>query len=258
MQKISFRTFLWLCVKKAWPSTWEKADLFTTVVGIAIGVIVHYFPKWETAVNHLYWEIPIAALASLSVYRLALSPFWIYRDKDIEVRELRRKLVKSVELAEEDPKVHLEPLTGEFATAGIIPFDVSNLGQRVNPAYRIKITIPVVPSVSFAHVNVLEMAQHKRVVPIVDCENPLSHHNILPELEKAWKNYAPRSSEIEFEFPFEIKVTYEDASGSKSFETMVSLKYCPTEAHAARRGSTFRQQEYAILKVSDVKIKRIS
>ena len=99
--EIGFWRFVWLCIREAWRTSWEKADTGATAVGVILGVVVHYVPKWESAVNNLLWQIPIACLASITVTRLLLSPFLVYRTRDNEakeaenqVRELTTRVIK--------------------------------------------------------------------------------------------------------------------------------------------------------------------
>ncbi len=265
MQNIRFRQFLLLCVKKAWHSTWEKADSCTTAAGIAIGVIVHYFPKWEVAVNQLYWEIPIAALASLSGYRLVMSPFWIYRDKDAELRELRKRLESSTVLAEEDPKVYLVPKNSEFSKSGIIPFDMFNLGQRVNVAHRIKV-LPIkrLPSVSFGYVNHLEMNQHLEMLPVVEGVSRDQMHDIVDVLTRAWQEYALAEGEMDqstdlTKFPFTIQVRYEEVSGTRKFESTIELVYSNKEHVMARLvREKYPEREHKIIEIVGMTVRRLS
>jgi hypothetical protein len=254
MRKISLRAFLWLCIKKAWDSAWDKADAVTTGIGIAIGIIVHYVPRWEAAMNGLYWEIPVAALASISVYRLAMSPFWLYREKEVEARELRKQLEKPIgELAEEDLKVWLRPLNAEVLSKGFMVFELLNQGQRVNPAQGITVqTIPCAPAVRFDYVDCLLANEHKRVTPIVGDFAPV--RNILPDLDKAWREFDPER----VDFEFQLKITYRDFR-PRQFETTVTMKYCPLELDASNRDfPSTKDREYTFIKVTDTKFRRLS
>jgi hypothetical protein len=92
--EIGIKSFVWLCITTAWESSWEKADTGATIAGITIPIIVHFVPAWEHALNSIFWEIPVACLASIVVTRLVLSPFLVYRKRDTEAREAERKLEK--------------------------------------------------------------------------------------------------------------------------------------------------------------------
>lgn len=84
MRQTRFFRFLRLCVSKAWSTSWGKADALSSAGGIVAGAVVHYVPGWERTVNSLLWEMPIAALAMVALSRLALSPYWLYQDKEKE------------------------------------------------------------------------------------------------------------------------------------------------------------------------------
>lgn len=94
---ITFRAFLSLWVKEAWKTSWEKSDTATVIAGIVIGVIVHYIPRWERAMTSIFWEIPIAALVSVVMMRLLLSPFLVYRqrDKEAKLAEIAKERVET-------------------------------------------------------------------------------------------------------------------------------------------------------------------
>src|SRR5208282_2623545 len=83
-EPIKFWQFVGLCLEKTWERSWEKADTAATIAGIAIGILLHFVPGWEQAVNRIVWEIPLAALGSLLIVRLFLSPFLVYRKRDKE------------------------------------------------------------------------------------------------------------------------------------------------------------------------------
>lgn len=174
------------------------------------------------------------------------------------------KSVSSSILAEEDPKIYFEPLNSDFITTGLIPFDMFNNGQRVNVAHRITVQpIALLPSVTFEYINHLEMNQHKKLLPLVSQgpDFPLgNHHNILPELEKAWQQRG-MSGEVDAEFPFEIILNYQDVSGRKNFETKVSLVYSATEYCAATTdvlAVASSRQEFKIIRVVGMDVRRLS
>lgn len=90
--KILFSGFLRLCIKETLRTTWEKSDLAATIAGVVLPVIVHFVPAWEHAVNNIVWEIPIACLVSIGAMRLLISPFLVYRTRDLEARKLASKV----------------------------------------------------------------------------------------------------------------------------------------------------------------------
>ncbi|SRR6266851_744657 len=92
MAEIRLREFIWLCLKEAWRTSWEKADTGATVFGIVAPVVVQFVPKWESAMTSLVWQIPIASLASIAATRLLLSPFLLYRKCDSDLRSAQSAL----------------------------------------------------------------------------------------------------------------------------------------------------------------------
>lgn len=163
-------------------------------------------------------------------------------------------------LSEEDPIVNFDPLNSEFLSQGYVPFMLSNKGQRVNPAHGVTVLpIHCAPSVRFEYVDRVDANEEKRMVPIVDGFDLLPSNNILPELRKAWSDAHEAGGFDDAEFPFEITIQYRDAK-RRTFQTTVSLRYCPLEEDAARRSvmSGQRQMAYAILKVTDSGVMRLS
>lgn len=90
--RIRFRDYLVLCLKETFRTVWEKSDIGATVAGIILPIVVHFVPAWEHAVNNILWEIPIACLVSLVATRLLLSPFLIYRSRDLDAQRMASKV----------------------------------------------------------------------------------------------------------------------------------------------------------------------
>jgi hypothetical protein len=163
---------------------------------------------------------------------------------------------RELELEEHDPKVYLEPLNGEFLTTGMLPFEISNRGQRVNVAHKIIIQpITLVPALSFEYVDHLDMAERKKLLPKIANQNPFSATDFLHEMERVWD----ARGQQEEEFPFEIKIRYEDVTGLKKFQSTVKMAYCPVEAMKARRHALNPppRTEYQIIKLAGTSIKRL-
>lgn len=93
-ESIRFRSYVWLCLKETIRTTWDKADTGATIFGFIAPIVVHFFPAWESRVSSIVWEIPIACFASVTIVRLFLSPFLVYRRRDDEARALKRALRK--------------------------------------------------------------------------------------------------------------------------------------------------------------------
>jgi hypothetical protein len=77
MVNIGFGAFIKLCLTEAWRTSWEKADTGATAFGLVAPVVVHFVPRWESAMTSLVWQIPIACLASIAATRILLSPFLV-------------------------------------------------------------------------------------------------------------------------------------------------------------------------------------
>jgi len=76
---IGFWGFARLCIRKGWSESWTRADAITGIVGAAAGVIIHFVPRLEAVVSRSLWAIPIIALVCVLVFRLVMSPYWVYR-----------------------------------------------------------------------------------------------------------------------------------------------------------------------------------
>jgi hypothetical protein len=163
-------------------------------------------------------------------------------------------------MAEEDPRVCLEPLNAEFILNGFIAFELLTDGQRVNSAEGIVVQpIPCAPSIHFEYVDRLRMNERKRLVPTVE-DDISSMRNILPELDKAWNaSWEDGNGDPErVDFEFQIKIAYRDFR-PRHFETTVTMKYFPLEMHEfIRNGLTGRHREYTFLKVINTEFKRLS
>lgn len=164
------------------------------------------------------------------------------------------------QLAEEDPRVWLFPLNAEFLSNGFMVFELSNQGQRVNPAQGITVQpITCAPSVRFDYVDCLLANEHKRVTPTIG-EDIFPTHNILSELEKAWRaSWEEGDSDPErVDFEFQIRIRYRDFR-ERQFETTVTLNYRPLEVHEASRNVLAnKHREYQFLKVTNTEFKRLS
>ena len=101
-KEISFWAFLWLCIKEAWKTSWEKSDTGTGIAGAGVAVVAHFFPRWEQAMTNVAWEIPLVALASIIIVRLLKSPFMLYRKRDIETESLKEELKRLQERKDRD------------------------------------------------------------------------------------------------------------------------------------------------------------
>jgi hypothetical protein len=205
---------------------------------------------------HLSWHAWLISLLVIVIVILLEGAHAAIRKREKLIADLQPT---SKQLAEEDPRVYLDPINSEFVSHGYIPFKVSNKGQRINPAQGITVQpIQCAPSIKFGYVDRLDMNEEKRLIPTVEDGDIFPRYSILPELRKAWENAHAAGGFDDAEFPFEIKIEYRDA-GHRTFKTTVSVKYCPVEEEEASRSVASGQpREYAILKVTNTEIKRLS
>ena len=72
--------------------TWQRPFGAADGIGVALGtlvpVMVWRFPASESAVTELVWHIPIGIFASIGLVRLALAPYWIYKERDEKARQM--------------------------------------------------------------------------------------------------------------------------------------------------------------------------
>ncbi len=106
--------FVRRCVAKTWQTTWEKADTFTTGVGIVAGLVIHYVPKLQASVDRLLWQVPLIALGAVSFYRLLMSPYWVYRDRDKEAKQLELALKQLTDRPKRDWPGDWKELSAKF------------------------------------------------------------------------------------------------------------------------------------------------
>lgn len=75
------------------------ADLWSSIAGAVLAVIVHFFPESESAVNALLWQVPLWALASVLLARLVVAPYWLWRI------ERRARIKKEEEITSLNDKI---------------------------------------------------------------------------------------------------------------------------------------------------------
>lgn len=249
---------------------------------IATAIVTYLFSpgtKWERALLGIV--IPLAGVGAwvvgLFIWNLVIAPSKIYEDQErdhtTEITDARdqisslrielAKLTPPFQMAEEDPKVFMKPLNQDFASLGLIGFELLNDGQRVNPAQGITVqTISCIPDVRFEYVDYLRANENKRIAPTLS-DYFLPACNILSELDKAWRQAWEQEDSInevmrnEAEFPFEIKISYRDFR-PRQFETTVSLRYCPVEHDALLREDIAMNRGYTLIKVIDTRFRRLS
>lgn len=92
--RTGFWYFVGLCLSEAAKGTWGRADAITSIVGAVIGALLHYVPRWEQVVTHSLWAIPFLSLAAVSLFRLVMSPYWVYRHAKVRASEREQELEK--------------------------------------------------------------------------------------------------------------------------------------------------------------------
>ncbi len=142
--QISIIKFAVLCIKKAWHTSWDEADWLTGLVGAALGAVAYFNPSWEAAVTHSLLIFPLAALASITVVRLVMSPLLVYRkldvDSKIEKVYLRKELdtaVAEITRLKEKPDIHGEILVAFWE----VYKDTSEMPWSKHSRYYIKLRL---------------------------------------------------------------------------------------------------------------------
>jgi len=214
------------------------------------------FQSWTVVkiIPPMQWRTWVIGILGILVFVLLEGAHTAIYRRDVELSRLGQR---PDNLSEHDPKIYLDPLNDEFLKTGILPFEISNRGQQVNMAHAITIEpIEAVPNVWFEYVDHLDMAERKKLVPKVQGQF-LSAGNIVSDLARAWN----KDGQVEtVEFPFEVKIKYEDATRTKKFESVITMIYSAIEEQNARRsiGKNVTQREYRIITVSDTRIRRLA
>jgi hypothetical protein len=243
---------------------WRKAVAITAACYFLLGswdlfkseFLPEKYQSWTVVklTPHLSGSTWLILLLVIIIILLLEGAHTAMQKRDRLIAELQQT---SGELAEHDPKVYLEPLNGEFVTTGMLPFEISNKGQRVNVAHKIVIQpIHGIPTISFEYVDHLDMAQCKKLIPKAVSSEPFTSTDMLGELDKAWT----ARGQMQDEFPFEIKIRYEDVTGTKKFESTVGMAYCPMEEDRARRHALNPppRPEYKMIKLTGTRIRRLA
>jgi hypothetical protein len=99
---ITFLSFAWFCLIQAVTGSWERADSFSILVGLVLGAIAYFIPAVEAKVTRLLLIVPLTSLASVTLFRLSLSPFLVYRKRDTDARDTEAILRKTLAQREEE------------------------------------------------------------------------------------------------------------------------------------------------------------
>ena len=259
--------------ERVWDAKKWRIMVIPSCVAVLSAMVQFYVVGWnETLTNLKIVGSSVAAGLCVFVVLVLLSivkkPCEMHLNAADEIARLSAEnerlrqpaIGTGLSMAEEDPRVWLEPLNVEVLSNGCMAFELLNQGQRINPAQAIVVQpIQCAPSIRFEYVDRLEMNERKRVVPTVE-DDIFSHRNILPELEKAWRaSWEDGESDPErVDLEFEIKIAYRDFR-PRHFETTVTMKYFPLEMHELSHNfATGRHREYTFLKVTNTDFKRLS
>jgi hypothetical protein len=221
--------------------------------------------RWDRLLTAVV--IPLAGLAAwmilLLFWNLCVAPSRLHDAQEKTIADLQAQISKLRpgvrELAEEDPKVYLDPQNADFVPLGYMAFKISNKGQRVNPAQSVQIRpIDGIPSVAFEYIDRIDPAVELTISPNVGDDFIVQDHDILPELRKAWSDSHARREIDSEEFSFKITIDYRDAKGIR-FISEVTMAYSPIAEDAARRNaSAYQRGTYPIIKVMNTEFKRLS
>jgi hypothetical protein len=253
---------------KAWrevywgPAMWVGNGLFL-LYGIAVTVRDAFPPETQQTyqlnilLQRWSWRTWLIVFLSINLALALEGAYRAIKKRDAKIRELQP--AGDLLLAEEDPAVYLDPLNAEFVSRGYMAFRISNQGQRVNPAQAVSIQrITNVPSIAFDYIDRIDPVDSKVILPTVDGDHLVPHHDILPELRQAWKDAHERGELDSDEFPFTIAIHYRDKKW-RTFISEVSFKYSPIDEDAAHQTAlSAHRMEYPILKVTGTQIRRLS
>jgi hypothetical protein len=97
----SFGKFILLCLRESFRHSRSVVDLCSTVVGIAVPLIQKFWPQWFAShgvkdVSDLAWQIPLGGLAAVTLGRILISPYWVWREQHdkIELYETNRPVFR--------------------------------------------------------------------------------------------------------------------------------------------------------------------
>ena len=79
----------WLAL--AFFHAWGRQDAVAGLIGLVFPVISNFIPAWGSAITDLAWQIPLTVLATVFVMRLALSPYWLFRERSAALEQEQAK-----------------------------------------------------------------------------------------------------------------------------------------------------------------------
>jgi len=63
-------------------------------MGIILPIVLKYIPSLEQAMSELVWQIPLGVFSTLTIARLTLAPYWIYKKEKKHSQELEQGVLK--------------------------------------------------------------------------------------------------------------------------------------------------------------------
>ena len=88
--------FYFEVLKKAVTAPFERADKIAGLIGIIGGLAGYFVPKLTPYAELASWAIPVIVLVPLTIYRMVLSPYWLFSHE----QSARLLLVRKIEAIE--------------------------------------------------------------------------------------------------------------------------------------------------------------
>ena len=130
--------FYWKWIEVSVKPSFGLADGIGFVLGIAIPVVIHFVPRWETAMSNLAWQIPLGIFSTIFLIRLILAPYWIYKQQEVEISGLEGKLASLQNELEEERNQRKPILTL------VSPINAAILWDETNKKVMARINLPIV------------------------------------------------------------------------------------------------------------------
>src|SRR3972149_7791118 len=109
--------FYWQWLYKAFRHSISIVEKIAILLSIIIPLFIRYYPGMEQKLQALIWQIPLSIFVIIVIIRLLLAPYWLYKDKQQEIIDLKgqleaaKKEAKKFATPEELTASHLKGLT---------------------------------------------------------------------------------------------------------------------------------------------------